>query len=373
MAKYLDLTGLQSYHTGVKTLLNGKVDKVSGKALSTNDYTTTEKNKLSGIATGAQVNVIESVKVNGTALTPTNKAVNVTVPTKTSQITNDSGFLTAHQDISGKEDKTNKTTSWGATPSDTKYPSEKLVKTALDLKLATSLKGAASGLAELDSTGKVPSSQLPSFVDDVVEVASYANLPTTGEAGKIYVTLDTNKTYRWGGSSYVEISASLALGETSTTAYRGDRGKTAYDHSQIAHAPSTAERNIVVGVQVNGSDLTVDANRKVNVVITGKEDKSNKVSSFQATPDDTHYPTEKLVKDALDDKTDIGHTHESVTKSFTVGSTDHIHTIGFKGTNYLPTYTQWNDAAGEEYDFELYHEGNFDAITSAEIDTILAS
>lgn len=69
------------------------VKQVSGKGLSTNDYTSTEKNKLSGIASGAQANVIESVKVNGTALSVTSKAVNVTVPTKTSQLTNDSTYV----------------------------------------------------------------------------------------------------------------------------------------------------------------------------------------------------------------------------------------------------------------------------------------
>ena len=83
--------------------------------------------------------------------------------------------------------------------------------------------------------GVVPSSQLPSYVDDVLEYANLAGFPATGEPGKIYVTLDTNRTYRWSGSAYVEISTSLALGETSSTAYRGDRGKTAYDHSQITH------------------------------------------------------------------------------------------------------------------------------------------
>lgn len=99
--------------------------------------------------------------------------------------------------------------------------------------IATTAKGAANGVAELDSTGKVPSSQLPSFVDDVLEYDKQSSFPTTGEAGKIYIAQDTNKTYRWSGSAYVEISASLALGETSSTAYRGDRGKTAYDHSQL--------------------------------------------------------------------------------------------------------------------------------------------
>lgn len=67
--------------------------------------------------------------------------------------------------------------------------------------------GTASGLATLDAGGKVPSGQLPSYVDDVIEVANFAALPVTGVAGIIYVTLDTNLTYRWTGSTYVQISA----------------------------------------------------------------------------------------------------------------------------------------------------------------------
>ena len=98
-------------------------------------------------------------------------------------------------------------------------------------------KGANGGVAELDSNGKVPSSQLPSYVDDVLSYSSQSAFPATGETGKIYIAEDTNKTYRWSGSAYAEISASLALGETSSTAYRGDRGKTAYDHSQTTGNP----------------------------------------------------------------------------------------------------------------------------------------
>lgn len=70
---------------------------VSGKGLSTNDYTNAEKSKLSGISSGAQVNVIESVKVNGTKVEPSSKAVDIAVPTKTSQLTNDSEFQTSTQ------------------------------------------------------------------------------------------------------------------------------------------------------------------------------------------------------------------------------------------------------------------------------------
>ena len=99
--------------------------------------------------------------------------------------------------------------------------------------------GNASDLKSLIDTkvglidGKIPASQLPLYVDDVLEYANLASFPTTGETGKIYIAIDTNLIYRWGGSSYVVISSSLALGETSSTAYRGDYGKAAYDHSRI--------------------------------------------------------------------------------------------------------------------------------------------
>ena len=96
--EYLDKAGATLLVQKTKAELGKKVNAVSGKVLSTNDYTTAEKNKLAGIASGAQVNTITTVKVNGTALTPdASKAVDVTTPTKTSQLTNDSGYQTASQ------------------------------------------------------------------------------------------------------------------------------------------------------------------------------------------------------------------------------------------------------------------------------------
>jgi hypothetical protein len=125
----------------------------------------------------------------------------------------------------------------------------------------TDLIGAANGLAELDSNGKVPSAQLPSFVDDVEEYANLAAFPVTGESGKIYIAIDTNLTYRWGGSTYVEISPSLALGETSSSAYRGDRGKIAYDHSQLTSGnPHNVTKTDVGLSNVVNSDTTTTAN-----------------------------------------------------------------------------------------------------------------
>lgn len=90
-------------------------------------------------------------------------------------------------------------------------------------------KGAPNGLASLNESGIIPSAQLPSYVDDVIEVDTFSSLPGTGESGKIYIVQDTNLTYRWSGTDYVEISKSLALGETSSTAYPGDKGKATTD------------------------------------------------------------------------------------------------------------------------------------------------
>lgn len=108
--------------------------------------------------------------------------------------------------------------------------------------ISTTAKGASNGVAELDSTGHVPSSQLPSYVDDVIEgyykeadgkfyEESTYTTEIIGETGKIYLSLDTNKTYRWSGSAFVTIASDLALGETDSTAYRGDRGAAAYAHA----------------------------------------------------------------------------------------------------------------------------------------------
>ena len=109
-------------------------------------------------------------------------------------------------------------------------------------------KGAPNGLASLNESGIIPSAQLPSYVDDVIEVDTFSNLPGTGESGKIYIVQDTNLTYRWSGTGYVEISKSLALGETSSTAYPGDKGKATTDKLN-----KTSNKVVVGPVTVNHS------------------------------------------------------------------------------------------------------------------------
>lgn len=176
---------------------------------------------------GGGSGLVDDVKVNGTSVVDSNKVANVIVPTSLSQLTNDDHYV---QTINGY----------------------------------------------------VPAEYLPSYVDDVLEYQLFADLPNPGETGKIYVVLATNLTYRWTGSTYVEISQSLALGETQDTAYRGDRGKTAYDHSQIVNgnphgltlstfgiAITAAEINYLSGLSEN---IITALNKKLNLtggVMTG--------------------------------------------------------------------------------------------------------
>ena len=124
--------------------------------------------------------------------------------------------------------------------------------------VASSSVGVANGVASLDSNGKVPSNQLPSYVDDVLEYDDKSKFPTNGETGKIYVDKTTNLTYRWSGTAYVEISPSIALGETSSTAFAGDKGKTAYDHvSNKSNPHGVTKSQLGLGNVENKSSATI--------------------------------------------------------------------------------------------------------------------
>ena len=156
--------------------------------------------------------------------------------------------------------------------------------TAADVgAVASSQIGAAGGVASLDESGKIPSTQLPSYVDDVVEVDTYDALPDPGQADIIYVTKDTNLTYRWGGSAYVVLNPSLALGTTAETAFAGNLGQTAYEHSQItngnphgttysmvgaapeSHVSVVASATVLGHVKPNATDFTVAADGAMTI------------------------------------------------------------------------------------------------------------
>ena len=164
-----------------------------------------------------------------------------------------------------------------------------------DAQVKRSEMGAANGVAQLDSSGLVPASQLPSYVDDVLEYDTLTAFPQNGETGKIYVTKDTNLTYRWSGSQYTEISKSLALGETSSTAYAGDKGKANREAieslpDEIVTGFGTAARSATqwsmpttkttksglnYGSEVAGTTITVPSATSTQAGLMTAEDKSN--------------------------------------------------------------------------------------------------
>lgn len=126
--------------------------------------------------------------------------------------------------------------------------------------IPASEKGEAGGVATLDGTGKVPAAQLPSYVDDVLEYDNKAGFPKEGEDGKIYIAKDTNLQYRWSGSQYVEISSSLALGETANTAYAGNKGKANADAIAALQERATAieKDNTTQNAAIKQAQATAD-------------------------------------------------------------------------------------------------------------------
>ena len=124
--------------------------------------------------------------------------------------------------------------------------------TAADARISAQ-KAQPSGLATLDATGKVPAAQLPSFVDDVLEYADLASFPVTGENGVIYVAIDSNKTYRWSGSTYIEISPSAVtsvFGRSGVVAAQsGD-----YSAAQVSNTPAGSLSSVTVQAAINELD-----------------------------------------------------------------------------------------------------------------------
>lgn len=228
----------------IMNALAGKVDKADGKGLSTNDFTSDEKSKLADC---------DSKKH-----THSNKAI----LDKLTQILLDN---------------------WTSAYTKSHSHDNKIVLDSVTAPLITSWNNASSHMT--NSAVHVPSSG-------------------TGNEGN-YLKAGAAGTTRWGTLTSQDITSalgftpgtgtsSLSLGESSSTAYRGDRGKTAYDHSQSAHAPAAAEKNVISGIQKNGSDLAVNSTtRKVNVTVPTKVSELTNDSGYKTTDNNTTYTLTK--------------------------------------------------------------------------------
>ena len=201
VTKYLNNDGLLYLWSLLKAKFADKVDKVEGKGLSANDFTDALETKLEGVASGAQVNVIEEVKVNNTALTVTDKAVSIA-----NASTSGYGCTTLVSAVNSSSEEA------AATPL--------AVKTAYDL--ANSKQDPATTLSGYGITDAYTKSEVDAKVTSAMHykgsVATVANLPTTdNEVGDFYNVTATDENYAWTGSAW-DVTGSIINLENITNA-----------------------------------------------------------------------------------------------------------------------------------------------------------
>ena len=271
---------LNSYNTKVNTKLGGKADKVSN-ATSGHLASLDGNGNIDDSGKAASDFVEKSAGVTNVGYDTTNKKITKTINGTTTDVVSASTLKT---DMA-------------------------LNNVTNDAQVKRSEMGVANGVATLDSNGKIPSAQIPGSYDDVKEGYLYNGSfyydaehtqEITPASDMVYVDKSTNKTYRWSGTQYVVIGSDLALGETSSTAYRGDRGKVAYDFSQDPYTSNPAMN----GTASSGSSTKWAKGDHVHPSDTSREAVANKKTSWSSTVSDTNYPSEKLVKDSLDNKVD---------------------------------------------------------------------
>ena len=319
---------------------------------SVSDVTSTELGYLGGVTSGVQSQIDGKLDSDGNAASAsklqTARTINGTSFDGTANITtaNWGTARTITIGESGKSVNGSGNVSWsldeiGAAPKTHTHSASQITSGTLDAaRIPTITDGKIQSVSATKLTGLIPTANLPGYVDDVVEYEGQEAFPKPGETGKIYVDTATNRTYRWGGSEYVEISASLALGTTSSTAFRGDWGQTAYSHAQakgsafasgLYKITTNAQGHVTAATAVTKSDITAlgipgqDTNTTYSAATTstaGLMSASDKAKLDGIASNATHVTIDsafsttstnpvqnKVIKAALDGKAASSHTH----------------------------------------------------------------
>ena len=254
MAKnYLDKTGLALVWEKIKNGLSGKVDKVDGKGLSSNDYTSTEKTKLANVASGAQVNVLEGIQKNGDTVQIVNKIANISVPTKTSDITNDSGFITTSDIPEGAAASTTTPAMDGTAATGTElafargdhvHPTDTSRAAASDVTALTTRVG---DLETAVGTGGSVDSKISSAIggldSSIASTANQAIASVTLTDGKITgstkITVPTNNNQLTNGAGYQTAS------DVSTAIATAVAGITSFEYEVVQSLPEEGEAGVI--------------------------------------------------------------------------------------------------------------------------------
>ena len=332
--------------------LKGKVDAVTGKGLSTNDYTTAEKNKLAGIAENAQVNVIESIKVNGVAQTITGKAVDIKTPTKTSELTNDSDY------VIGEE------------------------VDAIDERLTTA-EGKLSNIDAGAQVNKIESIKVNGTAQAITNKAVNIEVPTK------LSDLD-NDTGFIADDSYVHT----------------DNNYTTTEKNKLNGIAAGAQVNAIDKILVNGTEQSI-VGKTVDITVPTKTSQLTNDSSYQ-----TESQVTEKVNSAVSDKATVTQMNNAIstattdmaTKTYVTGQISSaisgvtqfdyqivtsLPSTGVKGTIYLTSNSGKDANVYDEYlyinnKWELFGTTQLDltgyakltdivALTNGEIDTIFAN
>ena len=415
MSKFLDQSGLQYFWQQIKNRLEGKVDKVEGKGLSTNDFTTAEKEKLANIAAGATNTTVEDVLTSTSAAnalsanqgrvlneriddviesmgelgygdmmkatydadndgkvdqalhaesadnaTNAETAANATklngqaasyyaaaadIPTATSQLTNDSGYITSAA----------VPTKVSALENDAAY----ITSAAIPTKVSAFTNDAGYLTAHQDITGKLDKTGDGSNVTTTFTQASERANIVTGEKlstimGKIAKYFADLKTVAFTGK-YSDLTGlpTIPTVTNDLTNELKEQYDAAYAHSQVAHAPADAEKNVIVGVQVNGADVAVDGStRKANITVP---------TTVAQLSDASNYA---LKTDLASVYKFMGNVANEAALPASGNEVGHVYNCEDTGMNFAWNGTAW-DNLGQVF--------TIDAITNAEIDAIIAA
>ena len=282
-----------------------------------------DKAKLDGVAAGSN-HVTVDAELSTTSINPVqNKVIKSALDGKSNTgHTHDDRYYTeteVNTKLDGKSNTGHKHVKADITDFPTSMPASDVYAWAKAASKPSYTIGEVSGnLAASRISGTISAANLPSYVDDVLEYASLSKFPTTGESGKIYTALDTNKIYRWSGSAYIVISETIALGTTHSSAGYGDESRAAYNHSTKTGNPhGTTKADLGLSSVENKSSAT----------IRSELTKANVTTALGYTPPttdtNTHYTT-RIVAGAASGTanaaTTNGNTHINVTDDNTFRS-----------------------------------------------------
>lgn len=369
MAKYLNDTGLTYLWGRIKALF---VAKDGNKVLSDNNYTNAEKDKLAGIAAGAQVNAIETIKVNNDALTPTAKAVNISVPTKLTDLTNDGNFVTDASYVH----------------TDSNYTAAEKVKLAsvetnAQVNTIESIK--VNGNAQTISAAKVVDITVPTKTSDISNDSNFVSDASYVHTDNNYTSSDKTKLSNVAAGAQVNVIETVKVNNTALTVankavnvvvptktsditndsdyvvdanyVHTENSYTTTDKNKLSGIAAGAQVNVIEAVKVNGTALT-PSSKAVDITVP---------TTVAQLSDSSDYAKKTDITGMYKYKGSVATAAALPSSGQTTGDVYNIETAsayGGPGMNVAWNGTAW-DPLGEIFAIE--------GITTAEIDTIVAS